>query len=285
VQTLLTRKDYRVFYSCVAVALFFVGWLGIPKTLVSMKAPYLKESFSFFSGLSLSSWWLSGAMLVDWWRSGTSKIFGNKTLVILTLILIPTTVIWYPPIISSLMSWNDYLAFRPIIIIGYACLTALASLLVYVLGLNASSHPDSGEREGRIRFLLSLITFVSLVSVATSFALGSARLESSYQRAIVVSAYFILPLATYSLGYLARLMKLPIAQGLTLSLSLIFGFTIGGSALYVMEPNTFFYSAGITLFLLIGVFLALFEQSEGLFGTGAREWGKHAQQGTAYRDD
>jgi uncharacterized membrane protein YoaK (UPF0700 family) len=254
-----TRRIIWPIYICLSWALFLIGLLLVPESSVLTGAPYVSETFSFFSGLSLASWSLALGLLADWLMSERDeKIIRKGWLIALTLSLVVGAIILYPPIITKLISWEYYLKWRPSIIIIYAFLTALSSFQVYLLGLNADDIENQKDKDVMIRFLLSLLTLISLVSIAMTFALTSS--SSSYQRALVGSSYCILPVATYSLGYLAKLFKSPIAHGLTLFLSLILGFTIGAIVMPVMVPNSFFFPAGVTLFMIIGELLALIEK-------------------------
>jgi hypothetical protein len=266
----MKEKTMRIIYVGISIILFCFGTWAVPALSIFPKEPRLPWYFSglYLSGLSLSSWFLSIAMFVDWLKCRKETV-GGIWLKIGTLVLVGSAVVLYPPTIRMFLSFVDYASLLFPFVIGYAILTAISGAVVYLLGLNSSKikRESKGDRENTIRFLLSIITVFSLVSIGTNFALSSSSYTEavgpSVVRVIVVSSYLVLPVVAYSLGYLARQLDLPLAEGLTFSLCLLLVFTIGAIAVSIVSFNNFFFSAGVTWFLTIGMFLGLFERSNG----------------------
>ena len=257
----MARKTLaRVVYIIIVVIPFFIGAFIVPNLSPLKDNLGMSESYSIVSGLSLATWLLLPALLIEWLKSRSiNSVFIKKTLVSFAIfILLVCSVALYPPITTLFLSWESYKLFRPSIAVIYAGLTALSSFVVYILGQNGYSEIQNDERDGVIKFLLTVVTLVSLTSIAISFVLGNS-VPSFYQRAIVLSSYCLLPLAAYSLGYLDKLMKLRVATGLGVFLSVILGFFIGIIVNSITLWNSFFFSVNVPLFLIIGLILAFFE--------------------------
>jgi hypothetical protein len=237
--------------------------------------PVLKEklnltsNYSIWSGLSFVFWPILGILFFRWLKvKKYAKIIREKSLVVSTVILVIFSMILYPPIMFLFGYWDYPILTQTLIALSYAIMTAFAGFQVFLLGLNSNYRGDSKKRDEIIKFLIASTTLVSLSSVALTFVLSRSdylvAMSTTYQRAVVAGAYCLIPIATYCLGYLAKLMRLAVAEGVGLVLSLILSFVIGTSVLSVISWNWFVFSAIIPLFLIVGLILSIYEKSNGL---------------------
>jgi hypothetical protein len=270
---MVTRKSTLVIYVVAIIIaiiiLFIVGLLIVQISFINEKLSLDNRHDSILSGLSLASWPILLIMLAMWWKSRKyERTIGKKSLLLSTVILLSFSISLYPPIMLLIGYWNSPLLTHTNVTLSYAGMTTFASFQVYLLALNSNYRGAYRERDEIIKLLLTSTTLVSLASVALTFVLSNSgyldAMTSSYQRAVVTGAYCLIPIATYCLGYLAKLLRVAVAEGVGLALSLILSFVIGASILSIMRSNGFFFSAIIPLFLIVGLFLALYEKGKGL---------------------
>jgi hypothetical protein len=249
------------------IVLFITGYFIVGIPFFSEKLN-LYDSYSIFSGASLAFWGILIILIVKWLDDRrNTRIIRKKSLLISTVILLIFSIALYPPIMLFFGYWNPLLS-HTLIAISYAILTAFAGFQVYLIGLNSNYRGEPRKRDEIIKFLIASTTLVSLSSVALTFVLSKSDYlvvsSTSYQRAVVVGAYCLLPIATYCLGYLARLLRLAVAEGVGLVLSLTLSFMIGTIVLSVILWNWFVFSAIIPLFLIVGLMLSIYEKGKGL---------------------
>ena len=258
-----------ILYEVIVFVFFLVGLFLIPQIPGLKESPrFIQGDYSFLSGVSLPFWLLLPILFITWLKSKKgSEIIGKEWLHASTSFLLAFSIFFYPPIMLFLGYWNPDFS-RTAIALVYALLTGVAGFQVYILGLNSRYRGIYGKREEIIKFLLTSITLVSLTSVALTFVLSSSgylvAMDSTYKRAVVTGAYCLIPIATYCLGYLAKMLSSAVAEDVGYVLSLILSFIIGASVLSVMIYKWYFFSAITPLFLVVGLILAFFEKSDEL---------------------
>lgn len=263
----LPKRNQWLWIYIICVSLAFIPGFFIPQFLPEEIRLDLQivDEYSIFSGLFIAGYVLtiitSLRFLKITWRG---KFEHRAAVIVLTILLLLLAAIIYPGLSCF---WTEWL---PVKILSYmekfervfpAFLMSLAGLNVFLLGFNAKYIGENKEKRNIIRFLILEITLISLISIAVSFAFGGVggSLSSSDRRAMIFGSSLIIPIATYALGYLSKLITLRIIKVIALVLSLIISFLLSMILYAALESNIFVFQASITIFLAEGFWLALKE--------------------------
>jgi hypothetical protein len=249
------RKAKRAWWlvGLASVVLLIIGWF-VPKWLGGTGE--IKSANTCFSALSFFLWFLSFAMFCNWYACRKDRRIWGKVITGLTIILLVSSIVGY----FFILRWQ--LGNMNSVAVICAVLTTLASFEVYLVGLNATSG-NTNDNGKLTTFVFSLVTLLSLVSIAVTFANSAffnLALTASYRRVIFLGAYCILPIIAYCLGFLAKIQGSHLAKVLTLAVSVVVEFTIGAIFVSLLVSNEFAFSALIPLFLAVGFAVALNEK-------------------------
>lgn len=262
----LSKRNHWLWISLVCACVAFIPGFLLPQFLPEEIRLSLNivEKYSIFSGLFTAGYVLTIMTFLRFLKKEhREKIEHRATVVVLTISLLILATILHP--VLSYFLDESLQVKMPLYVESFgrifpAFLMSLAGLNVFLLGFNAEDVESKRKME-IIRFLILGITLISLISIAVTFTLSRVgqSMPGSDQRAMIFGSNLLIPIATYALGYLAKLIGLRIVKWIGMFLSLIISFLLSVILYTLLKANIFVCPASIAISLVVGFLLTHLE--------------------------